>query len=148
MKTKRVPFVGFYLLLGALGTLIAAFVLAGQTFRGYSYDLDRYLLVLSIFAIWVLVIQLVMSFVDRNKPKWTQALDLAYCVMVVFCFAKLLIPFLSPIGIYFTVNMGDMETYAYVVPRCIAGCVLYVLSCAFFIAASFLDVVKFKEARQ
>lgn len=148
MKTKRIPFVGFYLLIISLLLLVIAYFISISTFQAFGYDTDRFVIVLPLFAMWIIIVQAIMSFIDKDKPLWTHAIDLLYCVFVIFTFARLLIPFLTPIGIYFTVNMGDMETYAVGVPRCLAGCVLYIVSCLFFIAASFFKTVNIKEVQQ
>ena len=146
MKFKRIPCVGFYLLILSLITLIVAYILSFATFNAFSYDVNKFVIVLPIFAAIIIVLEIAMSFIDKDKPFWTRGIDLLYAVFVIFAFANLLIPFLTPIGIYFTVNMGDTETYAIAIPRCIAGCVFYVVSAITFVVASFFNIVKIKEA--
>ena len=46
-------------------------------------------------------------------------------------------PVLGNIATFFTVNMGDMETFAVAVPRAIAGVALYLVAAVCAIAASF-----------
>ncbi len=145
MKLKTTPFVGFYLYVASFIVLLVAYIIALSTFNAYSLSPDRFVIIFPLFAMWIIVVQIVMSFVDKNKPAWFNAIDLLFCFLVLFAFGKLLIPFLTPIGIYFTVNMGDMETYAIVVPRCIAGCVLFVVSSLLFVVGSFFKIVKRKE---
>ena len=145
MKIKRIPHIGFYLLIVSLICLIVAYFLSFATFNAFSYDVNKFVLVLPIFASIIIILEIAMSFIDKDKPFWTRGIDLLFCVFVIFAFANLLIPFLTPIGIYFTVNMGDTETYAIAIPRCIAGCVFYVVSAIIFVASSFFNIVKIKE---
>lgn len=147
MKTKKIPFVGLYLHALAFICVLVAYILSIRTFNIFGYDVDRFVLILPIFAMWLLVVQVVMSYIDKDKPIWTNVIDLFFCVLLVFAFAKLLIPFLTPIGIFFSVNMGDMATYALGVPRCIAGCVLYVVASILFIVSAFFNIWKTKEAK-
>lgn len=144
---NKTPFVGFYFYVASLIVLIIAYVIAISTFNAYGLPPDRFVIVFPIFAMWIIFAQILMSFVDENKPIWFNATDILFCFFVVFTFGRLLIPFLTAIGIYFTVNMGDMETFAIVVPRCITGCAMLVASCVLFIAGSFFKIVKIKEAK-
>jgi hypothetical protein len=146
MKIKRIPHIGFYLLIASLVCLIVAYILSIATFNAFSYDVNKFVLVLPIFASIIIILEIAMSFIDKDKPFWTRGIDLLFSVFVIFAFANLLIPFLTPIGIYFTVNMGDTETYAIAIPRCIAGCIFYVVSAIIFVASSFFNIVKIKEA--
>ena len=145
MKTKRIPFVGFYLYVVSFIVLLVAFIISLSTFKAFNQTPDRFVVIFPIFAMWIILIEIAMSFVDKHKPVWFNAIDLLFCFFVLFAFGKLLIPFLTPIGIYYTVNMGDLETYAIVVPRCITGCVLFVVSALLFVAGSFFKIVKIKE---
>ena len=145
MKFKRIPFVGFYLYVLSLVLLIVGYVISMSAFQAFSLDVDRFVLIFPIFAMWIIIVQVVMSFVDVNKPLWMGAADLLFCFLVLFAFGRVLIPFLTPIGIYFTVNMGDVATYAIAIPRCITGCVFLIASCIFFIAGNFFKIVKIKE---
>lgn len=140
-NNKVIPYVGFGAYIIALGLLIAGFILSILTFKVFGYDVDRFVIVLPILAAWILIVQLTMSFVDKDKPVWTNIIDIAYCVLVLFALAKTLIPFLTNIATYYTVAMGDMGTFAIGVPRCITACVLFAVSCIFFIVGSFFKVV-------
>ena len=148
MKARRIPFVGFYLYIVAFVILLVAYILALTTFSAYSLSPDRFVVIFPLFAMWIIIVQVVMSFIDEDKPFWLNTIDLLFCFLVLFAFGRLLIPFLTPIGIYFTVNMGDLETYAIVVPRCIAGCVLFAVSCIVFITGSFFKVAIIKEGKE
>lgn len=149
MNRKRIiPFVGLFAYIFALGFLIAGYALAISTFHVFEYDVDRYVIVLPILAMWIIVIQIVTSFIDEEKPAWSNVIEVAYCILVLFAFAKTLIPFLTNIATYFTVTMGDMETFKIGVPRCITACVMFVISCSFFILGSFFGIVLFKESKK
>ena len=147
MKKRRLPFVGFYLYALALTVLVVAYIMAISTFKVFSYDVDRFVIILPIFAMWIIILQITMSFFDTNQPVWFNAIDLAFCVLVLFTFAKTLIPFLTNIATFFTVNMGDVKTFAIGVPRCIASCVLLVVSCIIFIVGSFFKIFTEREAK-
>lgn len=149
MKVKRIPTVGFYLLIISLLLLVVAYFVSISTFQLYGYSVDRYVIIFPLFAIWIIGIQVVMSFIDINKPLWTHAIDLAFALLVIFAFAHTLMPFLSIIGVYFTVgNMGDVATNAIGVPRCLTACILYIVSTLVFVVASFFKIVNFKEVEQ
>lgn len=148
MKNKRIPFIGFYLYISSLIVLVIAYFIAISTFNVFQYDVDRFVLVFPLLAIWIIVIQIVMSFIDKDKPAWTNVIELAFCALVLIAFAKTLIPFLTNIATYYTVAMGDMKTFAIGVPRCITGCILFIVSCLLFVIGSFFKVVIFKEAKK
>ena len=142
MKHKLpIPFVGLFANIIALGLLIAGYILSISTFHIIEYDVDRFVIVLPLLAMWIIIVQTVMSFIDKDKPVWTNVIEVAYCVLVLFAFAKTLIPFLTNIATFYTVTMGDMETFAIGVPRCITACVLMVVSCVFFIIGSYFKIV-------
>ena len=142
MKHKLpIPFVGLFANIIALGLLIVGYILSISTFHVFEYDVDRFVIVLPLLAMWIIIVQTVMSFIDKDKPVWTNVIEVAYCVLVLFAFAKTLIPFLTNIATFYTVTMGDMETFAIGVPRCITACVLMVVSCVFFIIGSYFKIV-------
>lgn len=147
-KTRVIPFVGFFAYVISLILLIVGFALAISTFHVFEYDVDRFVIVLPILAMWIILIQIVMSFVDKEKPVWSNVIEVAYCVLVLFAFARTLIPFLTNIATYFTVTMGDMETFAIGVPRCIAACAFMLVSSIVFVFGSFFRVALFKEKKQ
>lgn len=143
MRLKfKMPSLGLYFYVAALAILIAAYVIAIQTFNAFSLAVDRFVLIFPIFAMYIIVLQIVMSYLDDDKPIWFGAIDLLFCFFVLFSFGKLLSPFLTIIGIYFTVNMGDISTYAIVVPKCITGCILFAVSGIVFVTGSFFNIFK------
>lgn len=146
-KKLPIPFVGFGLYFVSFVLLLVAYIIAILAFTGFNLPVDRFVLIFPIFGMVIILAQLVVSMLDENKPLWFDGINVLFCFLVLFSFARLLIPFLTPIGIYFTVNMGDVETYAIVVPRCITGCILFAVSCLFFIAANFFKVTYKKEAK-
>lgn len=148
MKRKIIPSVGFYLLAVSFVTLIVGYILSFATFNAFGYTLNRFVIIFPIFAMIITILNLVTSFLDERRPFWASILDLGYSSLTLLSFAHLLIPFLTPIGIYFTVNMGDMETYAIGVPKCITGCVFYLVSTILFVAASFFKNWKVKSASE
>ncbi len=145
MKTLKVkkPAVGFYLLAAALAVIIAAFIVSVDTFRVFHYDLDKWVVALNVIILWTLVCILANSFFlgDKFLPSvFFYGIALFCTVIALF---KLLIPCLSPIGIYFTVhNMGDVEANALGVPRCIAGVALYVVAIVLLTTSAFMRVSK------
>lgn len=149
MKNKVVvPYIGLFAYFIALGLLVAGTILSIATFNIFEYDVDRFVIVLPIIAAWIIIIQIVMSFVDKEKPTWTNVIDIAYCVLVLFALANTLIPFLTNIATFYTVAMGDMETFAIGVPRCITACVLLAVSCIIFIIGSFFKTVIVKKENE
>ena len=144
-KRVVIPSVGLFAYIVALGLLVAGTILSITTFNIFEYDIDRFVIVLPIIAAWIIIVQIVMSFVDKEKPVWTNVIDIAYCVLVLFALANTLIPFLTNITTFYTVAMGDMETFAIGVPRCITACVLFAVSCIAFIIGSFFKTVIVKK---
>ena len=144
-KRVVIPSVGLFAYIVALGLLVAGTILSITTFNIFEYDIDRFVIVLPIIAAWIIIVQIVMSFVDKEKPVWTNVIDIAYCVLVLFALANTLIPFLTNITTFYTVAMGDMETFAIGVPRCITACVLFAVSCIVFIIGSFFKTVIVKK---
>ena len=143
-RRSKIPFVGLFAYIIALGLLIVGYALAISTFHVFEYDVDRFVIVLPLLAMWIIIIQIVMTSIDKEKPVWTNAIEVAYCVLVLFAFAKTLIPFLTNIATYYTVTMGDMETFEIGVPRCITACILMVVSCIFFIVGSYFKMFIYK----
>ena len=147
MKTRRIPYIGFYIYIISLITLIIGYITAIQTFNIFQYKLDRFVMIFPLFAMWIILLEIIVSIVDINKPAFTATIDVLFSVFVIFAFAKTLIPFLTNIATFFTVNMGDMALFAVGVPRCITACVLFIVSGIIFIAGSFFKVVKIKEVK-
>ena len=142
MKKFRIPFVGFAFYLVSFVVLLVGYILSISSFVTFSISVDRFVIILPIFAMIIIVLQLIMSLVDANKPAWFNLLNLAFVILIVFTFAKVIIPFLTPIGIYFSgVNMGDVATYQKVVPMSIASCIILVVSALIFIVGSFFPTV-------
>ena len=138
MKLKiKIPGIGFILLFLSLIFTFVGFILYFRTFSIFHYLESRVTIATTIIAILGTLFLLVNSLISEDKPYHLNVLYIINVVALLFAFAYFLIPCLSPIGIYFTVNMGDMETYALGVPRCIAGCVFYVLATVFNVVASF-----------
>ena len=57
-------------------------------------------------------------------------------------------PGLGNIATYFTVNMGDMETYAVAVPQTITGVAMYAVAAVLAIAASFSALLSVPQRRR
>ena len=147
MKTRRIPAIGFYIYIVSFIVLIIGYITAIQTFNIFQYKLDRFVILFPLFAMWIIVLEIIVSFVDKNKPAFTAAIDILFTVFVIFAFAKTLIPFLTNIATYFTVAMGDMALFAVGVPRCITSCVLFIVSGVLFTIGSFFKVINIKEVK-
>ena len=141
-RLKKMPFVGFGFFLLALIALIIGYALTFKTYQlDHNSDPNRLVVILPIFAIWILLIQLVMSFIDDNRPVWLDAINVVYCFLVLFAFGKFISGFLEYIGIYYTVHeMGDVATMEAVVPKAILASVFLIVSCVLFIVGSFFKV--------
>jgi len=143
MKIKlNKPSVGFILLACSLVFTIVAFILYNSTFNVFNYQPSNQVIAYTIIALWGILFLLINSLLAGNKPVLGSIFYLINCFALLFAFSYLLIPCLSQIAVFFTVNMGDMETYALGVPRCIAGCVFFVLALLCNIVSSFFNVVK------
>ncbi len=136
------PRAGFYLLASAFVLVIGGFVLYFGAFDALSYSDDRWVIALTVIAFWSMAFLLVNSVLAGDKPFWTGVFYVIIVFALMFAFARFLSACLSPIGIYFTVTMGDMEAYALGVPRCIAGVICYVLATVCTIVAAFNKPVK------
>ncbi len=141
------PFVGFYLLACSLLFTIIGFALYFATFRTFDYQDDRWVIALTIISLYSILFLMINGLLAGDQPFWTGIFHLVITFALVISFANFLIPCLSPIGIYFTVNMGDMETYAIGVPRCLAGVAFYVLAILCNVVSSFFSPV-FQRKKQ
>lgn len=132
----------FWVVCFSFVALIAAFVMHFLTFSALHYQTDRWVIALSIIALW----SEAMLLFEKISGKKFFAFDIFLPVAVIaatLALFKFLIPCLSPIGIYFTVhNMGDVEANAIGVPRSIACIVLYVLSIIAIVPPSFESRLK------
>lgn len=136
LNLKRILNPKFILVLLSLIIMIVGFILYFSTFRVFGYSDSKWVIGLTIIALWLEIIVLANQ-AFANKPFYVSFIYILIPFMVMIIIGQYLIPCLSPIGIYFTVNMGDMETYALGVPRCIAGVALYLVSAIALIGASF-----------
>lgn len=147
MKIKlQIPRVGFILLALSLIFTIIGYCYYQYTFEVFNYQPSKLIIAMTIISVWSTISLLVNSLFFSDKHSFFDVFYLINVVAVILSFAYLLMPCLSPIGVYFTVNMGDMETYSKGVPSCITGCVFYVLSAIITIVASFFVPTKGKEA--
>ena len=140
MKTRLKSFKLWFLVAAIIMTFVG-FMLYFSTFAAFNYSQDRWVIALTIISLWGLVVLAINALVFA-KPFRFEFFYVVIPFALVIAIGKLLIPCLSPIGIYFTVNMGDMETYAIGVPRCIAGVVFYLLGVILTIVASFFSFKK------
>lgn len=142
----RKPGVGFILLACSLVFTIVGFILYQSTFNVFSYQPSKQVIIYTIITIWGLLYLLINGLISGNKPYIGNIFYLINCFSLLLAFSYLLIPCLSQIAVFFTVNMGDMETYALGVPRCIAGCVFFALAMIFNVISSFFNITK-KEVK-
>lgn len=147
MKPK-IPFVGSFLMLAALGLNIAALILGIFVYRVFGYALDRWGIFVSVAALWFTAFLLIEGILMGEKPRWVGVFYAAICVCLVFAAVLFIRPCLSPIGIYFTVhNMGDVAANAVGVPLSIVTASLYVGALLCVAVASFIPAVWDKEVR-
>jgi len=129
----------FWLLISSLIMIIVGFCLYFLTFNVFHYNQDRYVISLTIIAIWCVVLS-ILNMLLIKKPLNLDLFNLITPFALMIAMGKFLIPCLSPIGIYFTVNMGDMATYALGVPRCISGVAFYILAITLNVISSFFSI--------
>lgn len=147
MKIKWLrPGAGTILLLASLVLLCVGFGFYFACFDALGYQQDRFVIAFSIIAMWIILALIVTDYIDAERPIYVTAVGLFYCFLVLFAFSRVLIPCLSPIGILFTVNMGDKEAFALGVPRCFASCGCYALSALTFLLSYFFRGFQRKEA--
>lgn len=142
MKSKVNVFATILIVLSLVGS-IYAFIMHNLTFDAFNYNVDYWVIALTIIAVW----SIIMLLVQRIWFKDTVLLfDIFYLIAAFSLFLGALLflkPCLSPIGIYFTVNnMGDVEANALGVPRCISTMIGYGASLLCLIVASFLGKKK------
>ncbi len=147
-KSIPIPGVGSILQLLSLILLVVGFIFYFACWSAFGYGQDRFVIAFTILAIWVSILMLATDFFDAKRPIWVASIGLVYCFFVLFSFGRILAPCISPIGILFTVNMGDMETYAIGVPRCFVSIGGYLLSALFFVASSFFGGFQHQEEEQ
>lgn len=139
MKTVKNLGSGFYLLVITLLFTIAAFIMHLSTFEAFHYELDRYVISLLIIVFWCLICVIISSLFNHKESKILDILYLLAIFALTIGFIKFIIPCISPIGIYFTVNnMGDVEANAIGVPRCLITSGLFLISIITLIISSFL----------
>ncbi len=144
VKKIKKPSVGFYLSLASLVFAIVACVLYFLTYDALHFT-DRWVTALTFIGLWSLVFLTVSALVTGNKPFYVDIFYVIAAFTLTVAALKFLVPCLSPIGIYYTVTMGDMESYAVGVPRCIACCVFFVVSVVCLIVSAFFRISKKEE---
>ncbi|MCH5162810.1 MAG: hypothetical protein J1G38_04905 [Clostridiales bacterium] len=138
IKFKK-PSVGFYLLVASTVLAIAAFVMYSLTYDALTYASDKWVIASMVIAFWCLGCLMLTSVISGNGAKITDVFYWLGVMSLTLALFKFITPCLSPIGVYFTVNMGNMEAYSIGVPRGIAGAVLYVLSVLSLIVSAFFS---------
>ncbi len=142
MLSIKKPAVGFYLAAAALIVFITAFCFSIATFNIFASETDKWVIAMNVLGIWLLVCILANSFFMGEKFTLISLFYGAAMMCAIIALFKLLIPCLSPIGVYFTVNMGDRETQAKIVSKCLPGVALYVVSIVLLIVSSFMKISK------
>lgn len=145
MNKLKLPHVGFILIALAFILTLAAFILTFIVYRIFGYNLNRWLIFLSVAALWLTAFLLVNSLFAGDNPFWTHLLYGAICIALTFSAILFIQPVLAPMGVYFTVAMGDVETNAAGVPRAIVAVALYVAALFLTVAASFFRTTRDKR---
>lgn len=148
IKLKK-PGIGFYLTAVSLLFAVLAFIMYGVTFSAFHYTADRWVTALLIIALWCEMCLLVNSLLSGNKPFFMDIFYIGGIFALTVCMFKFLVPCLSPMGIYFTVNnMGDVEANALGVPRAIVCLVFFVISVLSLAVSSFFDASAKQEVKR
>ena len=142
MLKLKVPRTGFYLLLSATVLSAVAFGLYFGAFDALSFGDDKWVIALTVFSFWSMAVLMVNSLFAGDEPSWTGVFYVITVMALLVSMARLLMACLSPIGIYFTVNMGNMEAYALGVPRCIAGVACYLVATICVAVSAFFSPTK------
>lgn len=142
MLKMKMPRTGFYLLVASVVLSIVGFSLFFGAFDALSFADDKWVIALNVIAFWCLAFLMVNSIFAGDEPTWTGVFYIIAVVTLLVAMARFLMACLSPIAIYFTVNMGNMEAYAIGVPRCIAGVACYFIAVVCITVSAFFSPTK------
>lgn len=139
LKIKK-PGVGFYLLAASMLFTVIGFCYFFSSYDVFGFVYSRTVIALTVLALWSMTVLLASALYNGERPLWLAA----FYLITVFGLAVSAVEFIKPglgnIATYFTVNMGDMETYAVAVPQTITGVVMYVVAAVLAIASSFFRI--------
>lgn len=139
LKIKK-PGVGFYLLAASMLFTVIGFCYFFSSYNVFGFVYSRTVIALTVLALWSMTVLLASALYNGERPLWLAA----FYLITVFGLAVSAVEFIKPglgnIATYFTVNMGDMETYAVAVPQTITGVVMYVVAAVLAIASSFFRI--------
>ena len=141
LKLKK-PSLGFYFLISSLVFTIIGFILYFRTFSIFSYQQSKQVIIYVIIALWGTLYLIINNLFFGEKPYIGNLFYFSNCFSLLLSFTYLLVPCLSQIAVFFTVNMGDMETYALGVPRCIAGCIFFVLAAILNVVSAYFNITR------
>lgn len=142
MKTNKFSISAVIFLSISLICTIVGFIYYGLTFSVFKFNTDRGLVTCSILAIWLLVVLIATGILDKNQPWYLSFIYVLMPFLLLYSMFQLVSPCITPIGIYFTVSMGDIETNSIGVPRCITGVIFYLVGTISFLVASFFSLRK------
>lgn len=138
----KMPHAGFFLTLAAFVLTIVAFSLSLNVYAMLGYRLNRWVVFLTVGALWLMLFFLCNGLFMGDRPFWVAPLYAVVGLFLTFAALLFIQPCMTPIGIYFTVgNMGDAATNAVAVPRAITAVALYVAALVLFIVAAFCPTV-------
>lgn len=139
LKIKK-PGIGFYLLAASMLFTVIGFCYFFSSYSVFGFVYSRTVIALTVLALWSMTVLLASALYNGERPLWLAA----FYLITVFGLAVSAVEFIKPglgnIATYFTVNMGDMETYAVAVPQTITGVVMYVVAAVLAIASSFFRI--------
>lgn len=138
----KTPSVGLYLTLTSIVLAIAGLIMFFETYNVYKYSINRWALAYTIIAIWLMATSIVNTLIRGNKPIWFGALNVVAVILLTLAATKFFSPCVSPMAIYFTVNMGDVQTQALGVPRSLWAMGLYLVSIIIFVVSSFFSLAR------
>ncbi len=144
-RIKRMH-VGFYLMVIAFACTIAAMITYTQTYNVFGYKFNRWVFLMTFLAMWCMLFMLVNTFIVGDKPKWVSYLYIVISFTLVLSVVQFINPCLSPIGIYFTVNMGNMDVNKIGVPKAILTAIFYMIAIFCNLIASFTPAAR-KEGK-
>ena len=141
LKAKiRIPGLGFGAAALAFVCVLVAFILYFPTYSAGGYAQSRWTIMCCVLSMWLLLLLIANGLFFGEKPAWASVIYAAAAFLITYGALRFIQPCLTQIGIYFTVNMGDIEMNRAVTYYSITAEVFYVLGAVFTIVSAFLPM--------
>ena len=140
MLKPKVPGFGFGAAALALVCTIVGFVMFFLTYAAGGYAISRWTIMCSVLSMWLLVLLMLNGIFAGEKPVWTAVIYAVIAFLLTYGTIRFIQPCLTQIGIYFTVNMGDVEMNRIVTFRSITSAAFYVAAIIMTIVSAFLPM--------